>query len=67
MTFSCQFNEMTLFQPRDLLDIIPLINQLIAKYKDRILSMLQEVFKPVCQTIILCFSLPFDPKDTEVK
>lgn len=55
-----------LIQSRDLQDFIPLINQLITKYKDRIVSMLQEIFLPVCQTIIHCINQPFDPNDMEV-
>lgn len=54
------------FQSRDLQDFIPLINQLVTKYKERISSILQEIFMPVCQRIILCFSQPFEPNDTEV-
>ena len=55
------------FQSRDLQDFIPLINQLITKYKDRILSMLQEIFMPVCQTMIHHFSQPCAPNDLEVR
>lgn len=53
-------------QARDLQEFIPLINQLISKYKERISSMLQEIFLPVCQTIFICISQPSDPSDTEV-
>lgn len=54
-------------QSRDLQDFIPLINQLITKYKDRMVSIIQEIFLPVCQTIIQCINQPFDPNDMEVR
>lgn len=49
----------------DIREFIPLINQLISKYKAKISTILQEIFMPVCQTINICLNEPFDPSDQE--
>ena len=54
-------------QSHDIQESIPLVNQLVAKYKARISPFLQEVFMPVVQTIITCLNQPFDPADLEVR
>ena len=53
-------------QSQEIQEFIPLINQLIAKYKERISPFLQNVFMPVVQTIVTWLSTPFDPNDMEV-
>ena len=53
-------------QCRDLQEFISLINQLIAKYKEKISPFLQEVFMPVVQSIATCLNQPFDSADLEV-
>jgi exportin-T len=50
----------------DIQELIPLINQLITKYKSRIAPFIQEVFMFVIQTITSCTSQPYDPLDVEV-
>jgi len=42
------------------------MNQLIAKYKEKISPFLQEVFMPIVQKMVTCVNLPFDPADLEV-
>jgi exportin-T len=49
----------------DIQELIPLINQLITKYKSRIAPFIQEVFMFVIQTITSCTSQPYDPLDVE--
>ena len=53
-------------QCHDLQEFISLINQLIAKYKEKISPFLQEVFMPVVQSIATCLNHPFDSADLEV-
>jgi hypothetical protein len=55
-----------LLQARDIQEFIPLINQLIVKYKERLLVVLEEIFMPVCASIIALLSIPFDAEDLEV-
>lgn len=54
-------------QSHDIQEFIPLINQLVTKYKEKISPFLREVFMPVVQSIISCLNLPFDPSDTDVR
>ena len=56
-----------LFQSHDILEFIPLINQLITKYKERIAPFLDAVFVSVVQTINKCLNEPCDPLDMEVR
>ncbi|KAL5516022.1 hypothetical protein EMCRGX_G001278 [Ephydatia muelleri] len=49
----------------DILEFIPLINQLITKYKERIAPFLDTVFVSVVQTINKCLNEPCDPSDME--
>ena len=46
---------------------LPLINQLITKYKERIAPFLGSVFVSVVQTINKCLNEPCDPSDMEVR
>lgn len=50
---------------RDIQEFIPLINQLIVKYKDRLLPVLEKIFMPVCGSIIALLNVPFDAEDLE--
>jgi len=50
---------------RDIQEFIPLMNQLIAKYKEKISPFLQEVFMPIVQKMVTCVNQPFDPADLE--
>jgi exportin-T len=52
---------------QEIQEFIPLINQLVAKYKERISPFLQDVFMPVVQTIVTCLGQPFDPNDSEAQ
>ncbi|XP_064399906.1 exportin-T-like [Halichondria panicea] len=52
---------------RDIQEFIPLVNQLIVKYKQLVAPILQEVFFPVCQHILTCIDLPCDPSDLNVR
>ena len=60
------YNVSMYLQSQEIQDFIPLLNQLIAKYKERISPFLQNVFMPVVQTIITCLNQPFDHNDMEV-
>ena len=53
-------------QARDIQEFIPLINQLIVKYKERLVSVLEEIFMPVCASIVALLNIPFDADDLEV-
>ena len=53
-------------QSQNIQEFIPLINQLIAKYKQRMGPFLQEVFMSIIHTILKCSSEPYDPRDEEV-
>ena len=55
-----------LLQSHDIQEFIPLINQLITKYKSQIVPFLREVFLPVVQTIDTCLNQPYDQQDVEV-
>ena len=55
-----------LFQSHDIQEFIPLMNQLIVKYKQRIAPFLNDIFMPVVQTIICHLEQPFDPANQEV-
>ena len=57
---------MFILQARDIQEFIPLINQLIVKYKERLLPVLEEIFMPVCASIIALLGVPFDVDDLEV-
>lgn len=52
-------------QSQNIQEFIPLINQLITKYKQRMGPFLQEVFMSIIHTILKCSSEPFDPRDEE--
>ncbi|XP_065889699.1 exportin-T-like isoform X2 [Dysidea avara] len=52
-------------QSQNIQEFIPLINQLIAKYKHRMGPFLQEVFMPIIHTILNCSTEPYDPRDEE--
>ena len=54
-------------QGRDIQEVIPLINQLIVKYKQRLLPVLEEIFMPVCTSIIACINMPYDADDLNVR
>ena len=56
----------SIIQALDIQEFIPLINQLIVKYKERLLPVLEEIFLPVCESIIACLNLPHDSDDLEV-
>ena len=55
-----------LHQSHDIQEFIPLMNQLIVKYKQRIAPFLNDIFMPVVQAIILHLEQPFDPANQEV-
>jgi len=53
-------------QSQNIQEFIPLINQLITKYKQRMGPFLQEVFMSIIHTILKCSAEPYDPRDEEV-
>ena len=66
LIISSKFGLQTALQARDIQEFIPLINQLIVKYKERLTAVLQDIFMPVCASIIALLNLPYDPEDPEV-
>lgn len=52
---------------KDVQDFIPLINQIIAKFKKTIIPFLQEAFMPVVQHIFRVLSQPADELDTQAQ
>ncbi|XP_046840739.1 exportin-T-like [Xenia sp. Carnegie-2017] len=52
-------------EAKDIQEFIPLINQIISKFKNHITPFLQEIFMPIVRTIFSVISRPTDSLDTQ--